>query len=297
MKDVRFSGYVMVAAAATQWGIWPLVLHHAEQWGKIDVALESAIVMIVITCVSGPVMMFDRIRAKATPWQWMAVGWLGASDALNVILLFQAYAVTTVGIAVTTHYLAPILVAASSPFVLREPLKPRTWAAVVLAFVGLVVMLRPWQDEMQSKDMIGAALGLGSAVFYASNVLVNKRLVGVFSGTELMFFHGLVATPLLAAIVPPHAWGEIHWQSVLVLAIGGIGPGALGGLLFVWALRRIPASHAMTLTLLEPFTAFIVGIAALRQNIAPVSAIGGMLILATTASVMVDARGKSSRVS
>ena len=34
---------------------------------------------------------------------------------------------------------------------------------------------------------LGAALGAASALFYTSNVLVNKRLVKAFSGSEIMF--------------------------------------------------------------------------------------------------------------
>jgi drug/metabolite transporter (DMT)-like permease len=278
----------MVAFAAMQWGIWPLVLHWADGFGPLPAAVQSTIVMIAITCASGPLMFVDRVRKKAEPWHWLGVAWLGLADAMNIILLFRAYQLTTVGIAVTTHYLAPILVAGASPFILRERSKPRTWAAVIIAFVGLVVMLRPWADGIRAQDFAGAAFGLGSAAFYASNVLVNKRLVHVFSGTELMFFHGLVATPILAALAPPSAWSAVTLNGALVLFAGGVGPGAFGGLLFIWALRRIPASHAMTLTLLEPLTAFIVGIAALRQVVPAVSAVGGVIILATTASVMTD---------
>jgi drug/metabolite transporter (DMT)-like permease len=272
----------MVILAAVQWGLWPLVLYGARE---IHPTLQATIMMIVIIVVTGAFVPFDRVRVKATPMQWLGIGWLGIGDAANVLLLFFAYKTTTVGIAVTTHYLAPILVASLSPLVLRERPSRRTWLAVAIALSGLILMVRLWADDLSRADMLGAAYGTGSAIAYASNVLVNKRLIPAFSGTELMFWHAVVAAPILAFFVPHDAW-HLDVRPFQVLLLGSIGPGAIGGLLFVVAIRKIPASHAMTLTLLEPLTAFVVGIAALHQTFQAVSVIGGALILIAAALVL-----------
>lgn len=278
-------GYVMVVLAAVQWGLWPLVLHTADSFRPTNAALQSAIVLLTMTIVTFPLLRVDRIATKANAREWLALAWLGFGDAMNVYFVFKAYAATSVGIAVTTHYLAPVLVAALSPFILRERPSARTWVAVAIALTGLAVMVRLWADDFSQGDLLGAGYGTASAIFYASNVLVNKRLAPVFSGTELMCFHGLVATPILALFVPHDAW-TLDPKAGLVLVVGGIGPGALGGLLFVWAIRKVPASHAMTLTLLEPLTAFVVGFAALRQAVSPISFVGGVLILIAAALVL-----------
>lgn len=272
----------MVIAAAVQWGLWPLILHHAQ---GIDSTLQATIMMVVVACVSGAFMPFDRVKKKATRLQWLGVVWLGIGDAANVLMLFVAYKTTTVGIAVTTHYLAPILVASLSPLVLREQPSRRTWIAVAIALSGLILMVRLWADDLSRQDMLGAMFGTGSAIAYASNVLVNKRLIPAFSGTELMFWHAVFATPILALFVPVDAW-HAEWPQLAILVVGSIGPGALGGLLFVVAIRKIPASHAMTLTLLEPLTAYVVGIAALHQTLSATSLVGGVMILVAAAIVL-----------
>lgn len=242
-------------------------------------ALQSAVLMLAITVASLPVMLRDRVRAKPTLAQWAAVAWLGVGDAMNVVLFFGAYQRTTVAIAVLTHYLTPIFIAIAAPLVLREKARARTFAAVAVAFAGLVLLLEPWRVGLGRNDVVGAALGAGSAVFYASNVLVNKRLVKVFSGSEMMFFHGLVATPLLFALVPPAEVGLVSREALTVVTLGALGPGVLGGLLFVWGLRRIAASHASVLTLLEPFVAVLLAAAVLGERLGVVSLFGGALIL------------------
>ena len=271
-----------MAIAASSWGMWPLLLKRAESFGGLDPAFESLVVMIAITASAAPLLLRDRYPERATKKQWIGIAWLGVGDALNVVLFFGAYQATSVAIAVITHYLTPIFVAIAAPLLLRERARGRTYAAAAIGFAGLVVMLRPWAADRGANDAMGAALGAGSAVFYASNVIVNKRLSRTFSGAELMFYHGLFALPLLALFVPSGAWSHGDARAMAWLVGGSLGPGALRGLLFTWGLRRIPASHASTLTLLEPLVAVVVAAVALGQSVQPATVIGGAIILLAT---------------
>jgi len=268
---VKRSGYVMVAAAATGWGLWPLVLRHAPMPGE----LQSAIMMTVFVLAALPVMARDRLRVRASLREWLGVAGLGVADAANVGFFFVAYQKTSVAIAVLTHYLTPIFVAIASP----ERLSARTRIAVVTSFGGLVLLLEPWRSTLTRDDLVGAALGALSAVFYAGNVLGTKRLLRVFSGAELTFFHGFIAVPLLFAAVPSGAVRALTGSALAVILAGAVGIGALGGLLFVWGLRRIPASHASILTLIEPFVAVSSAAVFLGQAVGPVPFFGGTLIL------------------
>ena len=279
-------GYVLVASAACMWGLWPLILQHAESYGRIPSALESALVMIVLTLVSGPLALRDRVRVRPSLRGWAGVAWLGVADAMNVVLYFRALQLASVAVAVLTHYLAPLLVAVSAPVFLRERRDARTTGAVLISFVGLALLLEPWGATHRAGDAMGALFGAGSAFFYASNVLANKRLVGEFSGSEMMFFHGLVATPILVVMVPAGAWAAVDPRAFGFLLLGALGPGALGGLLFVWGVRRIRASHAATLALLEPFVAVIVAAVLMKQGLSVAAILGGALILGGAARVV-----------
>jgi drug/metabolite transporter (DMT)-like permease len=281
----RKAGYVMVAVAATSWGTWPLFLRGAEAGGPVHPALESVFAMSVLTLASGPFCLFDRVRARPSVAQWLGIVWLGIADALNIVLLFRAYQTTSVAIAVMTHYLAPLFVAMAAPVVLREPMKRRTLGAVGLSFVGLLLLLSPHADAAGSAKM-GALLGAGSAAFYASNVLVNKRITPEFSGSELSFYHGLVATPLLLLLVPHGVSSNVSARTVAFLLAGSAVAGALGGLMFVWGLRRIEATRASNLTFLEPLVATVSAWAFLGETLTAERAVGGVLILVGAALVV-----------
>ena len=287
----RWLGYAVIAAAACSWGTWGLVIRGADCAGPLDARLDSALVMVVITLVAFALLALERARGprarqRPGPREWLGVAWLGLADAMNVVLLFAAYRATSLSIAVTTHYLAPLFVALASPFALRERGHPRTYLAVGVGLAGLLLLLRPWNEQLARSDLFGAACGAASALFYASNVLVNKRLYHAFTAIELMAFHGVIAAPLLIALVPHGAWGALHLRSALVLAGGAIGPGALGGVMFVWALRTVPAAHASTLTLLEPLVTVIVAVVLVGEQLAWVSWLGAALILVGAASVL-----------
>ncbi|HEX7667468.1 MAG TPA: DMT family transporter [Polyangiaceae bacterium] len=277
-------GYALVAGAASSWGFWPWFLRHAEAYGPIDAALESTVALGILTIASGALMLRDRLPVKATKLAWAGVTWLGVGDALNDLFFFKAYQTTTVAVAVLTHYLTPILVAVAAPFLLREKSDPRTKIAVALSFGGLVLLLEPWQTVLARSLVLGAMFGAASAVFYASNVIVNKVLVPTFSGSEMSFWHGVVATPLVAAFVPAGAWSRLDPRALGWLFAGSCGPGALAGLCFVWGLRRIDATRASTLTLLEPLVATcIVGAIVFGERPGALALLGGVLILVGTA--------------
>lgn len=285
--------YAAVALAACAWGTWGLVVRHTEAIGAMPTALESTIVMAVITVVTGVASLRDRVPGRA-PWRarvWVA--WLGVGDAFNILLFFAAYKLT-IAVSVLTHYLTPIFVAVAAPLVLRERMTLRTAAAIATSFAGLALMLAPSTGGGSAAMWTSAMLGAGSAVFYASNVIVNKFVAADFSTSETMFWHGVVGTPLLAAFVPPSAWSAVDPRAAGFLALASIGPGAFAGMAFVWGLRRMPAAHASTLTLLEPLVSILLGAALLGEWLGARAVGGGLLILAGALVVMTASRSTSS---
>ncbi len=278
--------YAAVALAACAWGTWGLIVRRTDALGVMPSALESTIVMAVITVVSGVTSRWDRVPGRA-PWRARAwVAWLGVGDSFNILLFFAAYKLT-IAVSVLTHYLTPVFVAIAAPLVLRERMTARTAAAIATSFAGLALMLAPSSGGAPSTAVwTSAMLGAGSAVFYASNVVVNKFVVADFSTSETMFWHGVVGTPLLAAFVPPSAWSAVDARAAGFLALAAVGPGALAGLAFVWGLRRMPAAHASTLTLLEPLVSILLAAALLGEALGVRAVAGGALILAGAVAVM-----------
>ena len=285
-RRARWLPYVAVVLAASSWGTWSIWLRLAESIGPMSAALESTIVMAIISAGAGVAMLREPPSARAA---WRVRHWvvcLGVGDALNVFLFFCAYKIT-VGVSVLAHYLTPVLVAAASPLLLRERLGRRTGGAVVASFAGLALMLaRPEGGLSASALWTSAALGAASAVFYASNVIVNKFIVEELTTSGAVFWHGVVATPVIAAFVPAGAWAHTDLRAAAVLALVAIGPGAGASLAFMWGLRRMPAAHASALTLLEPLVAVLVAATVFGESLGARALVGGAMILGGAFAVM-----------
>ena len=260
-----------------------MFLWQAQRTGPLAPSLEAAASMSALTLAAGALVSRDRLRVRASSRDWAKIALIGVTDALNVVFFFAAYQRTSVAIAVLTHYMTPMLVALAAPWALGERWRVRTLVALVVSLAGLVLLLAPWSAERQPGDFVGAGFGLASAVCYATTVIVSKSLVPVFSASEMVFYHGVLSVLILAGLVPWGACAHISAHGASWLAAGSLLPGATCGLLFVWGLRQVRASHASNLTLFEPLVATLLGSLVLHQPLGATGAAGGALILSGAA--------------
>jgi len=278
------SAHGRVAIAAIGWGTWSLFLRPAA----VDPRWSSTIMLAVVTVAAAPTLLQRSARGptEGPPRrlrEWWAIVGLGVFDALNAALFFAAMSVTNVALAVLSHYLAPVFVAIAAPMVLRTH---RTRGAVPLTLIalgGLALVLERYLHATSGRPVLGALLGAGSAVFYAANVLITKRVGPRFTAEEQLVYHAVLSAVLLAAF----AWivraplPTLHGAAIV--ASGSVIIGALGGLLFLQGLKRIPAEHAGMLTFLEPITAVVVAWIFFGERPGIPAAIGGALVLAAGA--------------
>ena len=133
---------------------------------------EAAFLRYVIGLVF-LVPMIGQLRAmRLTPRQWQMFGLRGVLHSAGVILWF--FAMTRIPIAEVTamNYLAPVYVTIGAAIFLGERLAMRRIAAVILALVGAVIILRPGFREVTE----GHLAMLVAAVVFAGSYLLAKIL-------------------------------------------------------------------------------------------------------------------------
>jgi drug/metabolite transporter (DMT)-like permease len=274
----RARGYLLVAMAASSWGTWSLFFRAAERLGPFAAELEALVVMTTMALVTLPFALREGRGRVRSGKEWALLAAMGVTDALNILLFFRAMRLGTVSVAVLSHSIAPVLVAASAPFVLGEPTRGKTWLGAALALLGLVVVLAPWRGASPA-TLACAAAGAGSAVFYAANVLMQKRLGASFSPSEVISYHSFPSAGLLALAVPAGGFA-VRADQLGIVGVAALGPGALAGLAFVTALRTVPASHAAVIALLEPLVAVMVSAVVWGERLGPSGVVGAMAVLA-----------------
>jgi len=278
----RGLGVAMVAIAAASWGTWSLFLRPTQ----LPATVTTPILFLVMGAVTLPV----ALRGPRVAWDRTAVGLVAASaafDGLNMIAFIAALDHTTVAIAVLTHYLAPVLIALAAPRIDGVVTRGAGPAALV-ALVGLVVVLEPWHAPADGV-VLGAALGVGSAVCYAANVFTTRRLATRIGATRALSYHAVLAGIALAPLAAGHL-GELTPARVGLIAAGSITIGAASGVAFTLGLLRIGSARAAVLTFIEPLVAVAVGALVWREPFHPAAALGGALVLGAGIEVARKAR-------
>lgn len=261
----------MVAVAASAWGTWSLFLRPTGLPGTVS----GPVVLLMMGLWALPL----ALREPATSWDRRTVGLLALNtvcDAVNVVTFFAAIEHTSVAIAVLTHYLAPVLIALAAPRVDGTAVRGAP-AAAVIATAGLALVLEPWRAGGAALGL-GAALGATSAVAYAGNVFVVRRLAARIGASRAIAYHSLLAAIVVAPLGAGHL-DAIDAGDLAYLGAGSLLLGALAGIGFVAGLSRIGSARAAVLTFLEPLVAVIVGWTAFGEGLGPIAALGGALIL------------------
>ncbi len=284
---------LLVALSAAGWGTWSLFLRGCG----IAPIWQSVMILVVVALVSLPLALRQslarsrRARARAMDGEGapararagvliMLVALLGAFDAGNYYFFFSAIARGPVGVAVLSHYLAPVMACALAPLVLSEPLSARTPAAVVASLVGLGMLLLG-AGGMHGDSVPAAILGGVSAFFYGGNMLTSKRLLRDLSGVELLSFHCFIAATLLAVLAPFVAGAPPSLTLFLGRPlVGTLLLGCLCGATFYLGLAKIPAQRAAVLTYFEPLVAALVGVFVWGEQLGALGIAGAGLILA-----------------
>ncbi|MEQ8357571.1 MAG: DMT family transporter [Kiloniellaceae bacterium] len=133
-------------------------------------------------------------------------------------------------------FAAPLFITALSVPVLGEQVGVRRWAAVIVGFLGVLVVVQPGSDSFQ----VAALLPLGAALSYAVAMLVGRKLTRELSTAAIMFWPSLAAIAAMAVLMP------LQWQtptlpdSGLFLFMGVIG--TLGMALITQGYRHAPAA-------------------------------------------------------
>jgi drug/metabolite transporter (DMT)-like permease len=127
------------------------------------------------------------------------------------------------------EFTAPAWVALLAVLVLREAMTPARAAAIVLGFLGVLVIQRPGLATLQIESFIV----LGAALGFAVTAIVTKKLVATESTFAILFFMNLIQLPLTLLLA-----GEAFWtkaESAHALPLAGI---CLGGLASHWCLTN-----------------------------------------------------------
>jgi drug/metabolite transporter (DMT)-like permease len=138
--------------------------------------------------------------------------------------------------AVGIGFSAPLFITALSVPLLGERVGARRWSAVLVGFVGVIVMVRPGRGVLDP----AAAVALGATMLYALAMIFIRSLGRSESTGAIAFYYTLLCS-LIGAAFLPFQWVTPHpVDAVLLVVIGLVG--GCGQLLITSAFRNAPAA-------------------------------------------------------
>lgn len=190
---------------------------------KVGSAKFSSAELVFYRSLFGFIMIFITMRIKKLPIKTPHLKKQVARALLgffSLLMFFYAIAHLPLATAITLNYTSPLFLAAFMPFMLHEKPKRVLYLALVISFIGIVLLLKP---SFASKDLLAGLLGLCSGVGAGLAYLLVKQLGNLNEPDwRTVFYFTLISTAgagiwmlfdhvLFGQVLP------IEWQDLSVL--------------------------------------------------------------------------------
>lgn len=202
---------------------------------------------------------------------------------LRAVLGFVAMICAYVGIAklelatyTALSFTKPLFAVILAVIILKEEVRWRRWAATIVGFIGVLVMMQPGSSTFNP----WALLALGDATSIALLITILKRLPASETPLIMLFYYGLIGTLLVA----PPALYYWEWPTALewfyLIAIGVTG--ALSQYWWILAFKAGEASVVAPFDYLRLLFAGMIGFAIFAELPDHWTLIGSALIIGST---------------
>lgn len=139
--------------------------------------------------------------------------------SVSTVAFFSAVFVMPLSDATSISFTSPMLTALLAAALLGEPARRSTWIASLVAFTGVLIILRPNFAELGWAALFPLASALGMSVL----MIGNRFVAGKASPLAMQFYIAIMATPILLSAALAGHYSEIerfavHWPSIGVVA-------------------------------------------------------------------------------
>ena len=169
------------------------------------------------------------------------------------IFFFYAISVISLAEALTLAFVAPLIVTAFSPIFLGEKVGFRRWSAVIIGFIGSMVVIRPGFVEINLASL--AALGTG--VMYGFYLIITRKLSSSDNPLLTLLLTGVVGA-IIISFVMPFVWIKPTLNQWSMMAAIGIFA-CVGHLFIILSLKYADASKLAPFSYFEIVTNIIIG--------------------------------------
>ena len=174
---------------------------------------------------------------------------------------FSALARLPIVEATAISFAAPLITVAMSAIFLKERVRVYRWSAVIVGFVGILVMLTPQFDLAQHAAMTASTVGIifaiSAAFCSAGSVIQTRRLTQTETTSSIVLYFSLICA-LAGLATWPLGWLVPSWPALAALVTVGLF-GGLAHILLTESYRLAPASLVAPFDYTSMLWAFVLG--------------------------------------
>ena len=232
-----------------------------------------------------PVLVMVRaaggLPALRTQYPWSHVG-RSVAGLAAMSCLFAAFALIPLATATAITYAAPLLTTMFAALLLGERVRRYRWAAVLVGFLGVLVMLAPAglriADVGADGYALGAALAFAGAVLMALAMVQIRRMTAFEPSIRIVFYFTAFGTVAAGLTLPFNAVLPTWNDAAVMVAIGVTG--GLAQFSLTAAYRGAPASVIAPFDYTSMLWALAIGYVVFAEVPQPLVLVGAGVVIA-----------------
>jgi len=199
----------------------------------------------------------------------------GVTGIAAMLTWFYALSVVPIATATALSFTAAVFASLGALVFLGEKMRLRRWMAVIISFVGVLIILRPGTGGFDAN----ALLVLLSASMWGAGVVIVKQLSRTDTGVSIVGWMGITLTTLS---IPPAilVWTTPSVTQLCWLALIGM-LGTIGHLTMIRGLRQAETTAVMSVDFARLLWATLLGSFFFADPVDAFTWVGGGVIFAS----------------
>ncbi len=264
-------GHIIVACLAFT-ALWGLIKYNSQSFHPFMLVFArnffGALVLVPMMLLIGrPLWRTDRIGVHLRR---------AASGVVATFATFYAIAHTPLATAMSISYAAPLIATIGAVVFLGEKIRLRRISALVIGFIGVLIVLRPGYLALTP----GIIAGLIAAVATAFSLVAIKQLTRTDDPRAVAIFSFLLMMPPSLILALPY-WQWPTWQQVPMLAALGVAA-AIGQLSSARAYRLAEMTAILPFDFIRFSGVILLGWLAFGEKLDGLTVLGGTIIFVST---------------
>jgi len=278
-----WAGTIAVLLAGSLFATSGVLIKHLVQGYGLPpltvVAARHTLTALALLCLVGVRdRQLLRLRARDIPF-FLLFGLICGA----VLQATWAYAVSLidVGVAVVLNYTAPAWAALFAWPLLGERINRQKGVALLLTIAGVALIVRIFDAQFLSLNVVGLLWGLASGVLYGLYGIFIRQALKRYSFWTVITYAFAAGALFLLATQSPSGMVSAFAQpgAVVWLVILALVPTLGGHTLFAFGLRFLEATVATILATIEPVMATLWAALFLGESLTWPQIVGGALVI------------------